>query len=102
MVFEEHLFQLLEHLRNGAIIVGDSPCCHTFRSTCLQEANKIYVSDIAPIIEPRYQTSGTTHSGIHIFVDYVRNGCFVADKMEGVVDREDMNVYVEMCVGRAF
>ena len=32
----------------------------------------------------------------------MRNGCFVADKMEGVVDNDDVNMYVEMCVARGF
>ena len=102
MNLKECLFLMLEYLRNGAIIVGDSHWCHTFRRTCLLEANKIYIYDIAPIIGPRYQGFNTTQNGIHTFEEYLRNGCLVADKMEGVVDRKDVNIYIEMCVGRGF
>ena len=77
MSFEERLFQMLEHLRNGAIIVGDYPWCHTFRLTCLQEANKIYTENIVSLIRTRYQ--GTkTQSYLHIFEDYLQNGCLLA------------------------
>ena len=102
MNLNECLFLMLEYLRNGAIIVGDSHWCHTFRRTCLLEANKIYIYDIAPIIGPRYQGFNTTQSGIHTFEEYLRNGCLVANKMEGVVDMKDVNIYLEMCVGRGF
>ena len=70
MNLKECLFLMLEYLRNGAIIVGDSHWCHTFRRTCLLEANKIYIYDIAPIIGPRYQGFNTTQSGIHTFEEY--------------------------------
>ena len=96
MSFEERLFQMLEHLRNGAIIVGDYPWCHTFRLTCLQEANKIYTENIVSLIRTRYQ--GTkTQSYLHIFEDYLQNGCLLA----GLACDVDVNTYCQLCAHRA-
>jgi hypothetical protein len=102
MSFEERLFQLLEHLRNGAIIVGDYPWCHTFRLTCLQEANKIYTEDIVSLISTRYQ--GTkTQTYLNIFEDYLQNGCLLAGIEYGRENEcdVDVNTYCQLCAHRA-
>lgn len=127
MPFEERLFQLLEHLRNGAIIVGDYPWCQTFRLTCLQEANKIYTEDIVSHISTLYQGTKTQRY-INIFEDYLRNGCLLVGAENGsgafsvtseasegkphnVVGRSpqtfgndwevDVNMYCQLCTHRA-
>jgi hypothetical protein len=105
VLFEKRIFQLLEHLRNGAIIVGDYPWCHTFRQTCLQEANKIYREDIVPQIKKLYQDTKTTQHYINIFEDYMENGCLlVGVENESGNDYEwkvDVITYCHFCLYRA-
>ena len=105
MIFEERILQLLEHLRNGAIVVGDYPWCHTFRETCLQEANKIYIEHILPQIESVYRDSKTQHY-INIFEDYLKNGCFLVGLLENETENDyewkmDVIMYCRFCLYRA-